>query len=72
MQGKVCFWCKGWWRKPHIFTGFTINKCIGIQMGFKLNRNQLADMYAKNLKVFSFSKFILPQLSYLEMFKSVH
>lgn len=29
-------------------------------MGFKLNWNQLADMYAKNLKLFSFTKFSLP------------
>lgn len=41
-------------------------------MGFKLNWNQLADIYAKNLKkVFSFTKFILTQLSYLEKCKSV-
>lgn len=40
-------------------------------MGFKLNWNQLADIYAKNLKVFSFTKFILTQLSYLEMCKSL-
>lgn len=72
MQGKVCWWCKGWRRKSQIFTGFTIHKCIGIKMGFKLNWNQLADVYDKNLKVFSFTKFILAQLFYLEMCKSVH